>query len=87
MSLRISSSSNSHSPTELPLWYSGGPCVSYLPLPILDPERPWGKADCNDCGGQCHGHFLKPEQAIGSANQKQGAAKAAETRRKNKQER
>ena len=28
-----------------------------------------GKADCNDCGGQCHGHFLKPEQAIGSANQ------------------
>ena len=132
---------NSHSPTELPLWYSGGPCVSYLPLPIPDPERPWGKADCNDCGGQCHGHFLKPEQAIGStlsamrhppstllkefhqslkgasptqaqlleiskkcllpinevemwlehlstiaANRKRGAAKAAETRRRNKQE-
>ena len=45
---------------------TGGPCVSYLPLPIPDPERPWGKADCNDCGGQCYGHFLKPEQALGS---------------------
>ena len=25
-----------------------------------------GKADCDDCGGQCYGHFLKPEQALGS---------------------
>lgn len=45
-----------HNPAKLPVWYSGGPCVLYLPLP--DPQRPWGKADCDACGGQCHGHFL-----------------------------
>ena len=49
---------------ELPKWFPGGPDVSYLPLPICDPARPWGSPNCPDCSGSCYGHFLKPEVAI-----------------------
>lgn len=27
---------------ELPLWFNSGPSISYLPLPIPDPSRPYG---------------------------------------------
>ena len=53
-----------HSPSELPVWYNEGPSVSYIPLPIPDPLRPWGAPECVSCGGQCHGHYLKPEEAV-----------------------
>ena len=49
---------------DLPKWFPGGPDVSYLPLPIPDPARPWGSPNCPDCSKTCYGHFLKPEVAI-----------------------
>ena len=50
----------------LPCWYEGGPPISYLPLPVPDPERQWGATNCPDCKGVCTGHFLKPEIALQS---------------------
>ena len=37
-------------------WYSGGPSVNMLPLPVIDIERPWG-SDCEVCNGKCCGHY------------------------------
>ena len=39
-------------------WYPDGPALKYLPLPILDPQRPWGNPSCNDCKGICNGHYI-----------------------------
>lgn len=52
--------------TNYPTWYSGGPLVSYIPLPIPDPSRPWGRTNCDECKGMCYGHFLKPSEALKS---------------------
>ena len=49
---------NMHIPST---WYTDGPPVSFIPLPVVDMNRPWGKPDCVECGGFCHGHYLKPE--------------------------
>ena len=49
---------------DLPKWFSSGPYVSYLPLPVPDPARPWGSKDCLTCFGFCSGHFMKPEVAM-----------------------
>ena len=49
---------------ELPLWFPGGPSLQYLPLPVRDPERPWGNKACKTCKGECFGHYLLPEQAV-----------------------
>ena len=49
---------------ETPLWFAGGPNVSYLPLPIPDPSRAWGSPNCEECKGNCSVHFLKPEIAM-----------------------
>ena len=27
------------------------------PLPVVDPERPWGSSDCSTCKGMCFGHY------------------------------
>ena len=43
------------------LWFKDGPPLSYLPLPIPDPERPWG-SPCTTCTGPCVGHYLSPEK-------------------------
>ena len=53
---------------ELPSWFEGGPSVSYLPLPIPDPDRSWGASNCPDCNGVCSGHYLKPEKALQSSH-------------------
>jgi hypothetical protein len=50
-------------PSVEPTWYPGGPPLSFLPLPILDPIRTWG-ASCKKCRDICTGHYLKPEQHI-----------------------
>lgn len=43
-------------------WYQGGPELSYFPLPVADPLRPWG-GHCEDCAPMpCAGHYLKPEE-------------------------
>ena len=31
-------------------WYDNGPPLTYVPVPIPDPRRPWG-GDGNDCAG------------------------------------
>ena len=49
---------------ELPKWFTGGPYVSYLPIPIPDPARPWGSTNCSQCDGVCYGHFMEPEIAM-----------------------
>ena len=40
------------------------PLISHLPLPIPDPARPWGSANCNECKGTCARHFLPPQVRI-----------------------
>ena len=47
-------------------WFPGGPPLTYLPIPIPDPERPWGNNSCKQCSGFCSGHFLVPEVALSS---------------------
>lgn len=56
----------SQSVSQLPNWYDGGPSISFLPLPVPDPARPWGGPDCEQCKGVCHSHFLKPLEALQS---------------------
>ena len=43
------------------LWYVNGPSLTYVPVPIADPKRPWG-GNCNECITACAGHYLKPEE-------------------------
>ena len=38
-------------------WFQGGPPLTYLPLPVPDPERPWGNTSCPNCKGFCKGHY------------------------------
>ena len=45
-------------------WFPGGPPLTYLPIPIPDPERPWGNNSCKQCSGFCSGHFLTPKEAL-----------------------
>ena len=52
-----------------PTWFPSGPPLTYFPLPIPDTTRPWG-ADCNVCTGFCAGHYLKPEDAWKSYQEK-----------------
>lgn len=52
---------------ELPsTWFPKGPSVQNLPLPlpVPDPNRTWGRPDCAECRGLCHGHYMKPEDLI-----------------------
>ena len=44
-------------------WFPGGPPLSTLPVPIPDPDKPWG-GECNKCIGNCTGHYLTPENHI-----------------------
>ena len=39
-------------------WFSGGPTVTYILLPIPDSKQPWSYTDCEKCERKCHGHFL-----------------------------
>ena len=38
-------------------WYPGDPPISHLPLPVPDPERPWGSNSCSRCTGFCSSHY------------------------------
>ncbi len=44
-------------PTVFPTWYCGGPPITQLPLPVLDPDRPWGNPSCDTCKDNCTGHY------------------------------
>lgn len=50
-------------PTSEPVWFKGGPLLTYVPLPIPDPKRKWG-SKCDTCVGACSGHYLSPEDNI-----------------------
>lgn len=47
-------------PIQEPVWYDGGPPLSYLPIPIVEPKRCRGQL-CDECKGFCTGHYLKPD--------------------------
>ena len=42
-------------------WFENGLPLTYLPVPIPDPERPWG-GECQACLNICTGHYLEPQQ-------------------------
>ena len=42
-------------------WFENGPPLQTLPIPIPDPNRPWG-GNCKDCTTVCSGHYLKPQE-------------------------
>ena len=44
-------------------WYPGGPPLTFVPLPIPDPKKPWGSSECGECSGPCSGHYLRPNQS------------------------
>ena len=50
-------------PEKEPVWYEGGPALSYLPIPIPDPKRCWGQP-CEQCKSFCTGHYLKPDEHL-----------------------
>ena len=50
---------------EVPRWYTDGPLVSCLPLPVRDVSRPWG-SQCSDCKGKCYGHYLNATDTLSS---------------------
>lgn len=53
-----------HSEQNLDLkWFPNGPSLEYFPIPIPDPNRPWG-GDCSQCQGTCTGHFLSPDEHL-----------------------
>ncbi|XP_068757506.1 uncharacterized protein [Montipora capricornis] len=52
-------------PVVEPLWYHGGPPLSFTPLPVQDSNRPYGNPACNDCKGYCCGHYMMPEEYFG----------------------
>lgn len=45
-------------------WYSNGPPLTFVPLPVPDPDRPWGNVHCEKCTGFCSGHYLPPEKTF-----------------------
>ena len=45
-------------------WYTDGPPVNKLLLPVADPNKPWGDKECKDCKGFCSGHYLKPVEVF-----------------------
>ena len=47
---------------ELRYWFNGGPPLTYFPLPVPDPLKPWG-GKCDTCQGHCAGHYMQPLDA------------------------
>lgn len=44
-------------------WFTNGPLLTQIPLPVRDPERPWG-GSCTTCPSDCSGHYLMPEASL-----------------------
>ena len=44
-------------------WYNRGPILSLLPLPVPDPERPWG-GSYKSCQDFSTGHYLPTDKVI-----------------------
>ena len=44
-------------------WFDNGLKLSVIPMPVKDPNRPWG-GQCNDCKEGCSGHYLSAEESI-----------------------
>jgi hypothetical protein len=47
-------------PENEPTWFKDGPPLSLIPLPIPDPEKPYG-GKCEKCEECCTGHYLAPQ--------------------------
>ena len=39
-------------------WFPDGPNITFIPLPIPDPDQPWGSTNYKKCDGTCYGHLL-----------------------------
>ena len=48
----------SSQPEDIP-WFSGGPSITFPPIPTPDPARPFGNDACTECSGFCAGHYMK----------------------------
>ena len=44
------------------IWFPGGPPLTYFPIPIADPKRPWGGGPCKQCGDKCAGHYIRSQK-------------------------
>ena len=51
-------------------WFPSGPTFTYLPMPVPDPER---CSNFLECGGSCHGHYMKPEDLMMGHNMHEAA--------------
>mgnify|MGYP002803628123 CR=1 FL=1 len=50
-------------PQEEITWFAGGPPIHFLPLPLVDPNRPYpGK--CEACKDSCFGHYMKYDSLL-----------------------
>ncbi len=47
------------------VWFDGGPPVSFVPIPVVDPDQPWG-GNCTSCSGNCTGHYLHYPDVVGA---------------------
>ena len=46
-------------------WYPGGPSITFVPLPVPDPARPFNGGNCSDCGTHyCYGHYVKYDKVL-----------------------
>ena len=50
-------------PHEEITWFSGGPPINFLPLPLADPKRPY-QGKCEVCKDSCSGHYMKYENLL-----------------------
>ena len=48
------------------LWYPGGPPITFIPLPVPDPDRCYGSKSCKECPDSCTGHYMKIDKLIDS---------------------
>lgn len=44
-------------PQDILTWFPGGPPLTHLPLPFVDPLRPWDGRTCSTCKAFCSGHY------------------------------
>lgn len=46
-------------------WYPGDPSITFVPLPVPDPARPFNGGNCSDCGTHyCYGHYMKYDKVL-----------------------
>ena len=57
----------------IPAWNPSGSNFDFLPYPVIDITRPWGREGCDACVGWCYGHYVTDIASL-LALRKQGRA-------------